>query len=175
MCHRGHVGDSEGTPPEREDQSIVERILGSRTAPQRLLLAAGALAAAILAIVALVQPVLGVFGSSIDYSPDETRTIRSGEGTADRFIELLTERDGEQLMLDHQVFGDLPGHNDVRVSYDCTDSCSVLRIALPDSTPNVVKNSALWFQGCYTVQMHGSGYGSEPLDIGLLYRGETCG
>ncbi len=37
-----------------------------------------------------------------------------------------------------------------------------------------MKNSALWFQGCYTVVMDGNGYGSEPLDIGLLFRGEVC-
>ena len=47
--------------------------------------------------------------------------------------------------------------------YACDEptGCSVVRLQLPDSTPNEIPNG-LWFQGCYLVVMDGAGYQQIP-------------
>lgn len=160
------------------DQSWRHRFLKGTTGPQRLVLAVGALAAAVLAIggvvTAIVRFVDGDDSRRIGPATDEEQRIENQSAAADELVGFLIDHDEGAVQLNHQVIAPR-GPNDVSLQYACDEpaGCSVVRLQLPDSTPNEIPNG-LWFQGCYLVVMKGAGYQADPLDLELRWRGETC-
>jgi hypothetical protein len=168
----------EGKDDQRE-QSPWQRFLKGKTGPQRLVLAVGALAAAVLAIGGVVAAVVRFVDADDDRrvgpATDDVQRIENQSAEADDLVKLLIEHDERSpIQLNHQVIAPR-GPNDVSLQYACDEptGCSVVRLQLPDSTANEIPNG-LWFQGCYLVVMNGAGYGAQPLDLALHLRGETC-
>ena len=173
MNPAGDRGDDE------TERSRWQRFLAGTTGPQRFVLAVGALAAAVLAIggvvAAVVRFVDGDDARRVGPATDEVQRIENQSAEADELVDFLIEHDGgPQVQLNHQVIAP-PGSNDVSLQYACDEptGCSLVRLQLPNSTPNEIPNG-LWFQGCYSVIMDGAGYQSDPLDLELHRRGETC-
>lgn len=164
---------------DEQEQSRWQRFLKGKTGPQRLVLAVGALAAAVLAIggvvAAVVRFVDGDDERRVGPATDEVQRIENQSAEADDLVRFLIEHDERSpVQLNHQVTAPR-GPNDVSLQYACDEptGCSVVRLQLPDSTANEISNG-LWFQGCYLVVMKGAGYGAQPLDLELQLRGETC-
>lgn len=159
-------------------QSWWHRFLKGTTGPQRLVLAVGALAAAVLAIggvvTAIVRFVDGDDSRRVGSATEGDQRIENQSTEADELVGFLIEHDDSAVQLNHQVIAPR-GSNDVSLQYACDEptGCSVVRLQLPDSTPNEMPNG-LWFQGCYLVVMDGAGYQADPLDLELDWRGETC-
>lgn len=171
-------------PSERGDAgndkvSWPQRFLAGAIKPQQLVVQIGALATAVLAIAAVVAAIVHFVGNDDDGgvgpATEDVQRIENQSADADDLVRLLIERDGTTIDLNHQVIGELPGANDVLLQYDCDApaGCSIVKLALPDSTPNLLADG-MWFQGCYLVDMIGAGYASSSLAFGLLQRGATC-
>ncbi|MBA3287895.1 MAG: hypothetical protein H0U21_07715 [Acidimicrobiia bacterium] len=168
---RGDVGN--------DKVSWRQRFLAGEIRPQQLVLQIGALATAVLAIAALVAAVVHFVGNDDDGgvgpATEHEQRIENQSADADELVHLLDDRNGTTIDLNHKVIGELPGANDVLLQYDCDApaGCSVVKLALPDSTPNLLPDG-IWFKRCYLVDRIGAGYGSSGLAFALFDRGATC-
>lgn len=158
-----------------------QRLLDGKSLGQRVLLQAGALAAALISI-AGVAVGAGRLVDAVGHrladgtSPGAPVVVRSAEQSANTFVRQLIEAGaGAPVALDHKVYG-RRGPADVQLEYDCRPSgrCSTTRVQAPAEQPAVIDGGA-WFQGCWVVSVHGAGYGAEPLDLQLRRQGTTCG
>ena len=156
---------------------LWRRLVDQSTVWQRALGAVVAAITGVGVVVGAVQTILPLFdgGGAVAFQPGEVREIRTRTPTADAFVRLLVEADGTAVMLDHQVFGDLPGHGDVRLDYACdeTTGCAQTRVQVANQTLSQVPGG-IWLKGCYTVLMKGTGYGADPLDLELRTAGSVC-
>ena len=114
-------------------------------------------------------------GGPVAFKEGVTRKIETRSLTANKFVQLLVDADGTAVMLDHQVFGELPGHGDVRLDYACDKEtgCAQTRVQVANQTLTQVPGG-IWLQGCYTVLKKGAGYGADPLDLELRAAGAVC-
>jgi hypothetical protein len=160
--------------------STWQRLLDGKSLGQRMLLQAGALAAALISIAGVVIGAGRLIDTARDRltrtaDPDGVVVVRSAEPSADAFVRQLVAADGGgPLKLDHKLYG-RRGPADVTLEYDCRPSgrCSTTRVQAPEEQPADI-DGGVWFQGCWVVTAHGVGYGAEPLDLQLRRQGATC-
>jgi hypothetical protein len=165
--------DGAGTPRP----PLWRRLLDQSTVWQRALGAVVAVVTGVAVLVGAVQGVLPLFdrGGPVAFQEGEVREIETRTTTADEFVRMLVDADGTAVMLDHQVFGELPGHGDVRLDYNCdeTAGCAQTRVQVANQTLSQVPGG-IWLRGCYLVLKKGTGYGADPLDLELRSAGSVC-
>lgn len=153
------------------------RLLDQSTVWQRALAAVLTVVAGLGLLVGAVQWAVAMFdsGGPVAFKEGVTREIETRSPTADKFVQMLVDADGTAVMLDHQVFGELPGHGDVRLDYECTKKvgCAQTRVQVANQTLTQVPGG-IWLKGCYTVLKKGAGYGADPLDLELNAAGSVC-
>ncbi len=173
----GAAGAGSDTGPGKRLPPWWRRLLDQSTVWQRALAAVLTVVAGIGLLVATVQWALAIFDGSgpVAYEEGVTREIETRTVTADKFVQMLVDADGTVVMLDHQVFGELPGHGDVRLDYACTKQtgCAQTRVQVANQTLTQVPDG-IWLKGCYTVLKKGAGYGADPLDLELRAAGSVC-
>lgn len=160
--------------------------LDQKTGAQRLVLALGAIAGALLAIAALVVAVVRWTGDDAGRkvsSNVDGATISSGTPAADEFVRYLLSVAGvSPVDLDVKVAGQFGEGGHVPLFYACDGSgvigkgpCSRVRLEQPSDIPISINPSGWWFQGCYQVtRRNGAGFGSEPLDIAFQRVNDRC-
>ena len=120
--------DGAGTPR----LPLWRRLLDQSTVWQRALGAVVAAVTGVAVLVGAVQGVLPLFdrGGPVAFKEGEVREIETRTTTADDFVRMLVDAHGTAVMLDHQVFGELPGHGDVRLDYTCDETvgCAQTRV-----------------------------------------------
>lgn len=168
------------TPDHAPRQSTWARFLEQKTTVQRVLLAVGALATAVLAIGAVIA---GLAAFLDDDSPHrggaDTGTVQdvvNQEDTADDFVRfLLDAAGGRPVQLDHRVAAPRGDGGQAELQYDCAapTGCSFVRVEAGDHIPNTFAGG-VWYQGCWAITKDGAGYGAGHLDLELSWRGATC-
>lgn len=166
----------EGAPPAPRP-SVWRRLLDQSTVWQRSLAAVVAAVTGVGVLVGAVHTVIPLFerGGSVAYQEGEATVIETQSDTADSFVRRLVNADGTAIMLNHKVLGELPGHGDVKLDYDCdvTPGCAQTRLQIPNENLSTVPGGIV-LQGCYTVLKKGTGYGADPADVELRMAGKVC-
>lgn len=172
--------DEGATPPgPAARQSTWHRFLDGKTSGQRLVLALGALAGALLAIGGLVAAVTALVGddtppgSTTSTSTDPT-VVENQSKKADEFVRDLLATNGAPVQLDARVLAPDEGSH-VRLEYDCDKAtgCSFTRLEIGSFIADRIPGG-VWFQGCYSVVKEGAGYGADHLDLEFTESGPTC-
>jgi hypothetical protein len=152
-------------------------VLENKTDIQRLVIAMGMLAGALLAIGAVVTAAIQLVDGN-----DETRLsadppagvvgVENQSSDADQLVRDLIDHEGTVVELNHQIMGE-PGPGNVTVDYACdeTAGCSTVGIEDGQTTFEPIVGG-VWFKGCYGVTVDGNGYGAQALE--LTARGATC-
>lgn len=168
--------------PTGTENSPWQRFLGGKTTAQRLLIALGAIAGAVVAIGGLIAAVAQLVpeggGPQVRAADEdgEVQRIANQSPQADGFVKLLLSAvDGSPLQLDHQVLAPRGEGGSVRLEYDCAapTGCSYTRLETGRDIPAEVPGG-IWYQGCWAVKKDGAGYRADRLDIELYKQGDTC-
>jgi hypothetical protein len=163
-----------------EGQSVWHRFLEGKTTGQRLVLAIGALAGALLAIGALIAGIGALLGddaepraSNSDSTTDET-VVTNQSGSADEFVRLLLDTDAAPIELNHKVIAPDEGAF-VRLEYDCgkRTGCSFTRLEAGTFIPDRIEGG-VWYRGCFSVAREGAGYAAAHLDLEFTKNGASC-
>lgn len=179
-CETSGVGSTAA-----DGSSRWQAFLSGKTGAQRFVLALGALAAAVLAIGGVVAGAVRLLDgddarSTLAHQAGEVQRIENQSESADAFVRDLLDAADERipLELDHQVYaprGTTGPQHELQYNCELTPGCNLVRLEpgdaprLPDSTPERV-----WYQGCYTIERDGNGFGADRLDIVLTFTGATC-
>ena len=166
---------------EGRRQSLWQRLLEGKTTGQRLIVAVGTLAGALVAIGGMIAGIGALVGED-NTSVTSTNRTRAGEETivtnqtraADDFVRFLLETEGTPVQLNHKVMApDLGSH--VRLEYDCAKrtGCSFTRLEAGSFIPDRIEGG-VWYRGCFSVVREGAGYGAEHLDLEFTKNGATC-
>jgi hypothetical protein len=171
------VGNTEGNDGNPA-LSGWQRFLAGKTTVQRLVIALGALAGAVLAIGGVVVGAAHLLdrASAVGPATDEVQQIQNQQESADEFVRFLLGRAESQapVQLDHQVFAPQGPGGEYRLEYDCGSSgCKYVRLETPTGGADADR-SRVWYQGCWSVVKDGNGYGAEHLDLELRREGDTC-
>ncbi len=168
----------EGANPQ---PSTWHRFLDGKTSGQRLVLALGALAGALLAIGALIAGIGALVGDDDGPATPGTSTTPTGETVvesqsegADAFVRQLLATEGAPIQLNHKVMApDADAH--FRLEYDCAKAtgCSFTRLETEAFNEARIPGG-VWFRGCYSVVGDGAGYGADDLDLEFTEQGPTC-
>ncbi len=171
------MANTEGNDGDRP-LSGWQRFLAGKTTVQRLVIALGALAGAVLAFGGVVvgaahlldrAPALGSAAGAV-------KQIRNHEGSADDFVRFLLRAAESRtpVQLDHRVLAPRGPGGEFRLEYGCGSAgCSFVRLETPaDLSPTMT--GGVWYKGCWSVVQDGNGYGADHLDLELRRQGETC-
>jgi hypothetical protein len=166
-------------PSEDPDQSTWQRFLGGKTGAQQFMLALGALAGAALAIGALIAGAFTLLSGGNDPHPgaadESVQRVENQSAQAGEFVEfLLRAAGGAPVDLDHQVITP-KGDGHFRLEYNCqpTRGCNFVRLETGNDIPAEIADG-VWYQGCWSVEKDGAGYGADHLDIELTKQGDVC-
>jgi hypothetical protein len=171
------VGNTEGND-EPPTLSGWQRFLAGKTTVQRLVIALGALAGAVLAIGGVVAGAAHLLHRAPAVGPatGEVQEIQNQQETADDFVRFLLHAAATKapVPLDHKVFAPRGPGGEYRLEYACgSTGCSLVRLETPIGGADGVSDR-VWYQGCWSVVKDGNGYGAEHLDLELRRQGETC-
>jgi hypothetical protein len=162
-----------------------QAFLSGKTGAQRFVLALGALAAAVLAIGAVVAGAISLLdgdgvNSTLGQQADGVQLIYNQSESADAFVhDLINAADGSiPLELDHQVYaprGTTGPQHELQYNCEVTPGCNLVRLE-PGDAPRFPDSTAerVWYQGCYSIDRDGNGFGADQLDIVLTFTGTTC-
>jgi hypothetical protein len=171
------VGNTEGND-EHHALSGWQRFLAGKTTVQRLVIASGALAGAVLAIGGVVVGAAHLLdrASAVGPATGAVQQIQNQHESADDFVRLLlgAAEKQEPVPLNHQVFAPKGPGGEYRLEYNCGSAiCSLVRLETPIGGADAATDR-VWYQGCWSVVKDGNGYGADHLDLELTRRGPTC-
>ena len=171
------MGNTEGNDGDHA-LSGWQRFLAGKTTVQRLVIAMGALAGAVLAIGGVVVGAAHLFdrASAIGPAAGKIQQIHNQQESADEFVRFLLSAAEKQapVPLDHQVFAPRGPGGEYRLEYGCgSTGCRLVRLETPVGGADAV-NDRVWYQGCWSVVKDGYGYGADHLDLELRRQGDTC-
>jgi len=167
------------SPGPAARQSMWHRFLDGKTSGQRLVVALGALAGALLAIGGLVAAVSALVGDDTPpggttSTPPGVSVVENQSEEADGFVRDLLATNGAPVQLNTKVLAPDEGSH-VRLEYDCEKptGCSSTRLEMGSFIPDRIPGG-VWYQGCYSVVKEGAGYGADHLDLEFTESGPTC-
>ena len=165
--------------PSGPTPSMWQRFLDGKTSFQRLVIALGALAGAVLTIAAVVGGVAKILDERVTVRPadGEVQKIQNREKTADDLVRFLLKaaKDRAPVQLDHQVMAPRGPGGEFRLEYNCKDAglCNFVRLETPSDIPDTIRDG-VWYRGCWSVTQDGAGYAADHLDLELRKQGTAC-
>lgn len=166
---------------ENRKPSSWQQFLDGKTTWQRLIIAVGAIAGALVAIGGLVAGI-GALAGDRKSAMSSTTTTFAGEEIvvmnqskdADAFVRFLLGTDGTPVQLNHKVIAPDAGSH-IRLEYDCAKrtGCSYTRLEAGTFIPDRIEGG-VWYRGCFSVVREGAGYAADHLDLEFTMNGAVC-
>lgn len=165
---------------ENRRPSSWQLFLDGKTTWQRLLIALGAIAGALVAIGGLVAGIGALAGgkTAVSSTPKtvagEETVVMNQSKDADAFVRFLLGTDGSPVQLNHKVIAPDAGSH-VRLEYDCAKrtGCSFTRLEAGTFIPDRIEGG-VWYSGCFSVVREGAGYAADHLDLEFTMKGPAC-